>query len=96
MGILLWIVFGLVAGSVARWIMPGPDRMGIIATIVLGVVGAVLGGAIGSAFGSVGVMGFDFRSFLMAIIGSLAVQATRIVRDHAALDPERDERCARG
>jgi uncharacterized membrane protein YeaQ/YmgE (transglycosylase-associated protein family) len=73
MGILLWIVFGLLAGSVARWIMPGPDRMGVIATILLGVAGAVLGGAIGSAFGSVGVMGFDFRSFLMAIIGALAV-----------------------
>src|SRR4051794_20933635 len=67
MGILLWIVFGLLAGGVARWIMPGPDRMGLIATIVLGVAGALLGGVIGSVFGSVGVMGFDFRSFLTAI-----------------------------
>jgi uncharacterized membrane protein YeaQ/YmgE (transglycosylase-associated protein family) len=73
MGILLWIVFGLLAGGVARWIMPGPDRMGLIATIVLGVAGALLGGVIGSVFGSVGVMGFDFRSFLTAIIGALAV-----------------------
>jgi len=73
MGLLLWIVFGLVAGSVARWIMPGPDRLGVFATILLGVGGAVLGGVIGALFGSVGVMGFDFRSLLTAIIGSLVV-----------------------
>lgn len=73
MGILLWIVFGLVAGGAARWIMPGPDRMGVIATILLGVAGALLGGTIGSVFGSASVMSFDFRSFLMAIIGAVAV-----------------------
>ena len=73
MGILLWIVFGLVAGSVARWIMPGPDRLGVVLTILLGVTGAVVGGAIGAMFGSVGVIGFDFRSLLTAIIGSIGV-----------------------
>jgi len=73
MGILLWIVFGIVAGSVARLVMPGPDRLGIFGTMLVGVAGAVIGGWIGAAFGSGGVIGFDFRSFLMAIIGSLAV-----------------------
>ena len=73
MGILLWILLGLVAGSVARWIMPGPDRLGVFATMLLGVAGAVLGGLVGAAVGSSGVIGFDVRSFLTAIIGSLAV-----------------------
>jgi uncharacterized membrane protein YeaQ/YmgE (transglycosylase-associated protein family) len=73
MGILLWIVFGLVAGSVARWIMPGPDRLGVFATMLLGVAGAVLGGLVGAAIGSSGVIAFDVRSLLTAIIGSLAV-----------------------
>ena len=73
MGILLWIVFGLVAGSVARWIMPGPDRLGVFATMLLGVAGAVLGGLVGAAIGSSGVIAFDGRSLLTAIIGSLAL-----------------------
>jgi len=73
MGILLWIVFGLVAGSVARWIMPGPDRLGLVLTILLGVAGAVVGGAIGAMLGSASVIGFDFRSLLTAIIGSVVV-----------------------
>ena len=73
MGILLWIVFGIVAGSLAKLIMPGPDRLGVLGTILLGVAGAIVGGWIGAALGSGGVTGFDFRSLLMAIIGSLAV-----------------------
>jgi len=73
MGILLWIVFGIVAGSVAKLIMPGPDRLGIIGTMLVGVAGAVIGGWIGAVIGSSGVTGFDVRSLLMAIIGSLAV-----------------------
>jgi uncharacterized membrane protein YeaQ/YmgE (transglycosylase-associated protein family) len=73
MGILLWILFGLVAGSVARWIMPGPDRLGVFATMLLGVAGAVLGGLVGAAIGSSGVIAFDFRSLMTAIIGALAL-----------------------
>lgn len=73
MGILLWIVFGIVAGSVAKAVMPGPDRLGVIGTILVGVAGAIVGGLIGAVSGSAGVIGFDLRSFLMAIIGSLAV-----------------------
>jgi uncharacterized membrane protein YeaQ/YmgE (transglycosylase-associated protein family) len=73
MGILLWIVFGLAAGSVARWVMPGPDRLGLVGTMLLGIGGAVIGGVLGSTFGVGAVTGFDFRSLLMAIIGSLAV-----------------------
>lgn len=71
MGILLWIVFGLITGVAAKWIMPGRDPGGIIVTIALGIVGAFLGGMIGTAIGFGGVSGFDFRSLLVAIGGAL-------------------------
>lgn len=71
MGILLWIVFGLIAGVVAKWIMPGRDPGGIIVTIALGIVGAVVGGMIGTAIGFGGVGGFDIRSLLLAVGGAL-------------------------
>jgi len=49
MGILGWILFGLVVGIIAKFIMPGRDPGGIIVTILLGIVGALLGGYIGQA-----------------------------------------------
>jgi uncharacterized membrane protein YeaQ/YmgE (transglycosylase-associated protein family) len=49
MGILGWILFGLVVGIIAKFIMPGKDPGGIIVTILLGIVGALLGGYIGQA-----------------------------------------------
>lgn len=49
MGILVWILFGLVVGIVAKFIMPGRDPGGIIITIILGIVGALIGGFIGQA-----------------------------------------------
>ncbi|HZI66133.1 MAG TPA: GlsB/YeaQ/YmgE family stress response membrane protein [Thermoanaerobaculia bacterium] len=49
MGILGWILFGLVVGIVAKFIMPGRDPGGIIITIILGIVGALIGGFIGQA-----------------------------------------------
>jgi uncharacterized membrane protein YeaQ/YmgE (transglycosylase-associated protein family) len=51
--------------------MPGPDRLGILGTILLGIVGAVLGGFLGTAFGFGAVTGFDLRSLLMAISASV-------------------------
>jgi uncharacterized membrane protein YeaQ/YmgE (transglycosylase-associated protein family) len=73
MGLLLWIVFGVVAGSLAKSVMPGPDRLGMFGTIFVGIAGAIVGGLIGALSGTGGMIGFDVRSFLMAIIGSLAV-----------------------
>jgi len=73
MGILLGIVFGIVAGSVAKLVMPGPDHLGVVGTIFVGVAGAFIGVLVGAVFGAGGVTAFDFRSFLMAIIGSLVV-----------------------
>ena len=49
MGILLWIVFGLIAGFAARWIVPGRDPGGIIVTMLLGIGGAMIGGFVGTA-----------------------------------------------
>ncbi|HCU6658940.1 TPA: GlsB/YeaQ/YmgE family stress response membrane protein, partial [Escherichia coli] len=51
MGILSWIIFGLIAGILAKWIMPGKDGGGFFMTILLGIVGAVVGGWISTLFG---------------------------------------------
>lgn len=71
MNIITWIVFGLIAGAIAKFLMPGKDPGGWIVTILLGIAGALLGGWIGSAlWSSAGVTGFNFRSFVLAIFGS--------------------------
>jgi uncharacterized membrane protein YeaQ/YmgE (transglycosylase-associated protein family) len=72
MGILLWIVFGILAGSVARLVMPGPSAGGVGVAVSLGVAGAVAGGFVGTLLGG-SLAEFDFRSLLLAIIGSLGV-----------------------
>ena len=71
MGILMWIMFGLIAGAVAKFVMPGRDPGGIFVTILLGIVGAVVGGYLGTFFGFGTVTGFDVRSLLIAIGGAL-------------------------
>lgn len=75
MGILSWIVFGLIAGVVAKWIMPGDDPGGIIVTIIIGVVGAFVGGYVGTLLGLGTVDGFDVRSFFIAILGAVILLA---------------------
>lgn len=71
MGLLSWIVFGLIAGAIAKMLMPGKDPGGCILTIIIGVVGALLGGFIATWLGYGGVSGFDFRSFVIAVLGSI-------------------------
>ena len=71
MGILSWILFGLVAGIIAKLIMPGRDPGGFIITILLGIVGAFLGGFIASSLGFGSVQGWDLRSFIIAILGAI-------------------------
>jgi uncharacterized membrane protein YeaQ/YmgE (transglycosylase-associated protein family) len=73
MGILLWALFGLIAGAIAKFLMPGKVPGGIIVTIILGIVGAVVGGFIGAQLGFGDVSGFDLRSMLLAIGGSVLV-----------------------
>lgn len=73
MGILSWIVFGLLAGILAKWLMPGRDGGGIIMTMLLGIAGAFVGGWIGTQLGFGSVTGFNLGSFFTAIIGALAL-----------------------
>ncbi|REK27960.1 MAG: GlsB/YeaQ/YmgE family stress response membrane protein [Planctomycetota bacterium] len=71
MGILSWAVFGLIAGVLAKWILPGKDPGGILITILLGIGGAVVGGFIGTQLGFGDVTGFNLKSFLVAVGGAL-------------------------
>lgn len=71
MGLISWIVFGLIAGAIAKFLMPGRDPGGCIITIIVGVVGAVLGGWIATLLGFGGISGFDWRSLFIAILGAL-------------------------
>jgi uncharacterized membrane protein YeaQ/YmgE (transglycosylase-associated protein family) len=75
MGILSWIILGLVAGAIAKLILPGRQGGGWIITIILGIVGALLGGFIGSAI--LGVDGITDLSnpltWVLAIVGALIV-----------------------
>lgn len=73
MGILSWIIFGLIAGILAKWIMPGKDGGGFFMTILLGIVGAVVGGWISTLFCFGKVDGFNFVSFVVAVIGAIVV-----------------------
>ncbi|MCA9055734.1 MAG: GlsB/YeaQ/YmgE family stress response membrane protein [Planctomycetaceae bacterium] len=73
MGFFSWVLFGLIAGWVARLLMPGPDRWGCLGTILLGVLGSVVGGFIGTRLGWGSVEAFDVRSLGIAIVGGLVV-----------------------
>ena len=75
MGLLAWIVMGLLAGIVAKFIMPGPDGGGIVLTILLGIVGATVGGFVGQLLGLGTFNGFDLRSFGLAVLGSVLLLA---------------------
>lgn len=75
MGIILWIIFGLIAGAVAKFIMPGDDPGGFIVTILIGVAGALVGGFISTLLGFGGVSGFNFGSFIIAILGAILLLA---------------------
>ncbi|GAB2903430.1 GlsB/YeaQ/YmgE family stress response membrane protein [Neomicrococcus lactis] len=74
MGFIGWIVLGLIAGAIAKAIMPGNQGGGWLMTLILGVVGAILGGWIGSALFNVNINEFwSISTWLLAIVGSLIV-----------------------
>jgi uncharacterized membrane protein YeaQ/YmgE (transglycosylase-associated protein family) len=76
MGIISWIILGLIIGALAKLIMPGDDPGGIIVTTLIGIVGALLGGFLGSAIFGVNLGGFfDLRTWVLGIIGSLILLA---------------------
>jgi uncharacterized membrane protein YeaQ/YmgE (transglycosylase-associated protein family) len=75
--LIFWIIVGLIAGALAKWIMPGDDPGGIIVTAIIGIVGAVLGGWLLSLVGigaGAGSGGFIF-SIIAGIIGALVLLA---------------------
>jgi uncharacterized membrane protein YeaQ/YmgE (transglycosylase-associated protein family) len=70
--IIGWIIFGAIAGAIAKLLMPGKDPGGIIVTILLGIAGALVGGFIGHAiWGSPGVNSWSIGSFALAIAGAI-------------------------
>ena len=67
MGIIAWIIFDLIAGIIAKLIMPGRDGGGFFLTCILGIVGAVVGGWLATMFGIGGsISGFNLHSFLFS------------------------------
>ena len=73
MGILSWVILGLIVGIIAKFVMPGKDPGGIFITIILGIAGAFVGGFVGSSLGLGSVTGFDIRSLLIAVGGSIVL-----------------------
>jgi uncharacterized membrane protein YeaQ/YmgE (transglycosylase-associated protein family) len=72
MSIIAWIVVGLIAGAIAKMLMPGDDPGGIILTILLGIAGAIVGGFVAVALNiSNGIDDFDLGTIFLAIVGSM-------------------------
>ncbi len=73
MNIILWIIFGALAGWIASIIMGRNKQMGAIANIVVGIVGAFIGGWLFSLFGARGITGFNLSSLVVAIVGAVVL-----------------------
>ena len=74
MGFIAWIILGLIAGAIAKAILPGRQGGGWIITLILGVVGAILGGWISGAIFGVDLGGFfDIRTWIIAFVGAIIV-----------------------
>jgi uncharacterized membrane protein YeaQ/YmgE (transglycosylase-associated protein family) len=73
MGIISWILLGLIAGVLAKLIMPGDDPGGFMMTIVIGIAGALIGGLISSALGYGKVDAFNFSGIAIATGGSIVL-----------------------
>ena len=81
--VLYWVALGLLAGALAKFLMPGRDPAGCIFTIILGVIGAVVGGWVGTrlGWGHVTVGSFDLRSIAIATFGAIILLAIgRLIR----------------
>lgn len=75
MGWIAWIIVGLVAGFLAKLVMPGRDPGGFIVTMIIGIVGGVIGGFIGMELGFGDVTGINFKSILLATGGAVILLA---------------------
>ena len=78
MGLLSWILFGLIAGAVARMVIPGQQALGCLGTLAVGLVGALIGGFFGGLILDQHVeFGWDLGPFLLAVGGAIAFQIGR-------------------
>ena len=76
MGILTWIILGLIAGAIAKFVMPGRDPGGIIITIVIGIVGALVGGFLWNLItGNDSYGDLDIGGIIIAVVGALVLLA---------------------
>lgn len=75
MGILSWILLGLVAGAIAKALHPGRDPQGCVVTMIIGIIGAVVGGWIATMLGWGTVNGFNLYSILIAVVGAVIALA---------------------
>ena len=73
MGILAFIVVGLIAGLLARLVMPGRDPLGLIVTALMGIAGAFVGGFLVQLLGGAGVTGINVWSILVATLGAVVL-----------------------
>lgn len=73
MGIILWIIFGAVAGWLASMFMGTDHRQGSLTDIIMGIIGSVVGGFLMNLVGKSGVTGFNLYSFLVAVVGAVIV-----------------------
>ena len=74
MNIIAWIIVGLIAGAIAKFLMPGDDPGGLILTILLGIAGAIVGGFIAVALNiSNGIDDFDIGTIVLAVLGSMLI-----------------------
>jgi uncharacterized membrane protein YeaQ/YmgE (transglycosylase-associated protein family) len=81
MGILSWILLGLVAGALAKFIIPGRDPGGCLATIVIGIAGAIVGGFLGTFIGLGKIESFDLGGVFIATAGAIVLLITcRLLR----------------
>ena len=71
MGIISWILVGLIAGLLAKWLMPESGPRGLIITILIGMAGASIGGFIFRLLGGTGATGFNLWSILVATLGAI-------------------------
>ena len=85
--LIFWIIVGLIAGALAKWVMPGPDPGGIIVTIIIGIVGAVLGGWLLSLLGIGGGAGGGgwISSIIAGVLGALVLLAIYRIVAHRAV-----------
>ncbi|HXG76169.1 MAG TPA: GlsB/YeaQ/YmgE family stress response membrane protein [Gaiellaceae bacterium] len=87
MGIIGWIVLGLLAGVIAKAVMPGEERAGLVVTMLLGIAGALLGGFLAAILGLGDPIDefFDLSTWVAAVVGALIILAAwHAIRDRRA------------